>query len=59
MAGGAMGGFLGAHAAHLIRAEMLSRIFGLFLLVVATQMIFRRARGTVPRSLGAESGGTS
>ncbi|HZV91079.1 MAG TPA: sulfite exporter TauE/SafE family protein [Candidatus Nitrosocosmicus sp.] len=58
MAGGAAGGFLGALAAHHIRGETLSRIFGAFLLVVAAQMIFRRARGTVPRSLGAESGGT-
>jgi uncharacterized protein len=57
LAGGAMGGFLGALAAHHTRAEILSRIFGLFLLVVAAQMIFRRARGTVPQSLGAESGG--
>ena len=58
MAGGAAGGFLGALAAHHIRGETLSRIYGAFLLVAAAQMIFRRARGTVPRSLGAESGGT-
>ena len=58
MAGGAAGGFLGALAAHHIHGETLSRIFGAFLLFVAAQMIFRRARGTVPRSLGAESGGT-
>ncbi len=59
MAGGAAGGWIGAVLAHRTRPEMLSRLFGVLLLVVAAQMIFRRARGTVSRSVPAESGGTS
>ena len=60
MAGGAVGGVLGALLAHHTRGETLSRLFGAFLLVVAAQMIFRRARGTVARSdSAAETGGTS
>ena len=59
MAGGAAGGWIGAALAHRTRSETLSRLFGMLLLVVAAQMIFRRARGTVPRSVPAESGGTS
>jgi len=48
MAGGALGALLGAVLAHRIEASALSRLFALFLLLVAAQMIFGRGRGTVP-----------
>ena len=48
MAGGAVGALLGAFLAQQIHAPMLSRLFALLLIPVAAQMIFGRARGTVP-----------
>ena len=47
MAGGAIGGLLGAFLAHRIESASLTRLFALFLLVVGGQMIFARRRDTV------------
>lgn len=57
LAGGAAGGFLGALLAHRTDAPTLSRIFAVFLIAVAAQMIFRRPRATVPPS-AAPTGGS-
>ena len=46
MAGGAAGAWLGAALAHRIDAPLLSRLFALFLLPVAVQMIWSPARGS-------------
>ncbi len=56
LAGGAVGALSGALLAHRVQAPTLSRIFALFLLVVAAQMIFRRPRGTLVRSTGPSGG---
>jgi uncharacterized membrane protein YfcA len=58
MAGGAVGGLLGAFLANRIESAVLSRLFALFLLPVGAQMIFRRGRDTVPDS-AAPQGGSS
>lgn len=47
MAGGALGALLGALLAHRIEAPALTRLFGIFLLLVSAQMIFGRGRDTV------------
>jgi uncharacterized membrane protein YfcA len=47
MAGGAVGALLGAFLANRTDSTTLSRLFALFLLPVAAQMIFGRGRGTV------------
>jgi hypothetical protein len=58
MAGGAAGALLGAALAHALKAPMLSRLFALFLLPVAAQMIWSRPRGsgTVSPSTGSVGG---
>lgn len=56
MAGGAIGALLGALLAHRIEASALSRLFALFLLPVAAQMIFRRGRDTVAAPTVREGG---
>jgi uncharacterized membrane protein YfcA len=58
MAGGAVGGLLGAFLANRIESAVLSRLFALFLLPVGAQMIFRRGRDTVADS-AAPQGGSS
>jgi uncharacterized membrane protein YfcA len=58
MAGGALGGLLGAFLANRIESAVLSRLFALFLLPVGAQMIFRRGRDTVADS-AAPQGGSS
>jgi uncharacterized membrane protein YfcA len=57
MAGGALGAALGALLAHRIEAGTLSRLFAVFLLPVAAQMIFGRRRDTVANPI--EPGGGS
>jgi len=47
MAGGALGALLGAFLANRMEATTLSRLFALFLLPVAAQMIFDRGRDNV------------
>ena len=56
MAGGALGALLGAFLANRIEAGALSRLFALFLLPVAAQMIFSRRRGTVAGPNETEGG---
>lgn len=58
MAGGAVGALLGAGLAHALNAPMLSRLFALFLLPVAAQMIWSRPResATVTPSPGSMGG---
>lgn len=46
--GGALGGYVGASLAHLIRAPLLTRFFALFLVAVAIQMIAGSRRLTPP-----------
>lgn len=58
LVGGAAGGFLGAILAHRTAAPTLSRLFALFLIAVAAQMIFRAPRATVPHS-AASTGGSA
>jgi uncharacterized membrane protein YfcA len=58
LAGGVVGALLGALLAHRTSAPTLSRLFGVFLLVVAVQMIFRPPRGTVPGSADHPGGTT-
>ena len=48
--GGAIGALAGALLAHHTRAPVLSRLFALFLLPVAAQMIFGKPRGSVAGS---------
>ncbi len=57
MAGGALGALCGALLAHRIEAGALSRLFAVFLLPVAAQMIFGRHRDTVADPI--EQGGGS
>ncbi len=57
MAGGALGALGGAVLAHRIEAAALSRLFAVFLLPVAAQMIFSRRRDTVAHPI--EQGGGS
>jgi uncharacterized membrane protein YfcA len=59
LAGGVLGALAGALLAHRTEAPTLSRLFALFLLAVAAQMIFRRPRGTVPRSAAHGGGGAT
>ncbi|HEY7727470.1 MAG TPA: sulfite exporter TauE/SafE family protein [Candidatus Eisenbacteria bacterium] len=60
MAGGAAGALLGAALAHAIHAPLLSRLFALFLLPVAAQMIWSRAGGSATvRASTRPMGGTS
>ena len=56
LAGGAVGGLLGALLAHETEAPTLSRLFAVFLVVVAAQMIFRAPRATVPHSAAPRGG---
>ncbi len=56
MAGGAVGALLGAFLANRIEATVLSRLFALFLLPVAAQMIFGRRRGTVAGPVESQGG---
>lgn len=58
LAGGALGGWFGATLAHELRAPVLSRLFALFLVVVAAHMIAGSRR---PESLTAspQAGGSS
>jgi uncharacterized membrane protein YfcA len=58
MAGGAVGALLGAALAHSLNSPALSRIFALFLLPVAAQMIWSRPGGsaTVPATTGPMGG---
>jgi uncharacterized membrane protein YfcA len=58
MAGGAAGALLGAALAHSLNSPALSRIFALFLLPVAAQMIWSRPgrSATVPASTGPMGG---
>jgi uncharacterized protein len=56
MAGGAVGALLGAFLANRIEAAALSRLFALFLLPVAAQMIFARRRGTVAGPVESQGG---
>jgi uncharacterized membrane protein YfcA len=56
MAGGAIGALLGALLAHWIDARSLSRLFAIFLLPVAAQMIFGRGRGTVAARPSSQGG---
>lgn len=58
LAGGAVGALAGAILAHRTDAPTLSRLFAIFLLAVAGQMIFRSPRATVPRS-AASTGGSA
>jgi hypothetical protein len=58
LAGGVVRALLGALLAHRTSAPTLSRLFGVFLLVVAVQMIFRAPRGTVPGSADHPGGPT-
>lgn len=57
MAGGAVGALFGAILAHRIESGTLSRLFAVFLLPVAAQMIFSRRRDTVANPI--EQGGGS
>lgn len=50
LAGGAAGALLGSMAAHRIQSPTLTRLFALFLLAMAVQMIFVRPRGKVADS---------
>jgi hypothetical protein len=56
MAGGAVGAVLGAFLANRIQAPALSRLFAIFLLLVAAQMIFGRRRDTVAGPEGSQGG---
>ena len=56
MAGGAVGALLGAFLANRIESATLSRLFALFLLPVAAQMIFARRRGTVAGPVESQGG---
>src|SRR5207253_963353 len=56
MAGGGVGALLGALLAHRIEASALSRLFALFLLPVAAQMILGRGRDRVAASTVREGG---
>jgi hypothetical protein len=56
MAGGAGGAVLGALLANRIQAPALSRLFAIFLLLVAAQMIFGRRRDTVAGPEGSQGG---
>jgi uncharacterized membrane protein YfcA len=56
MAGGALGALLGAFLANRIEAAALSRLFALFLLPVAAQMIFGRRRDTVAGPVERQGG---
>ena len=58
LAGGAVGAVLGALLAHRTAAPTLSRLFALFLLAAALQMIFRAPRATVAHS-AAPTGGSA
>ena len=57
-AGGVLGALTGAFLAHRTPAPTLTRLFGVFMLLVAVQMIFRPPRGTVPGS-AVQPGGTA
>jgi uncharacterized membrane protein YfcA len=56
MAGGAVGAVLGAFLANRIEAPALTRLFALFLLLVAAQMIFGRRRDTVAAPMEGQGG---
>jgi uncharacterized protein len=58
LAGGAVGAILGALLAHRTAAPTLSRIFALFVLAAALQMIFGAPRATVTHS-SAPTGGSA
>jgi uncharacterized membrane protein YfcA len=58
LAGGAAGALAGAILAHRTEAPTLSRLFAIFLVAVAAQMIFRAPRATVPGS-AASTGGSA
>lgn len=59
LSGGVVGALAGAILAHRTDPPTLSRVFAVFLLAVAAQMIFRAPRATVPGSAPiAPTGGT-
>ena len=56
--GGALGGYLGASVAHLLRAPVLTRFFAVFLVAVAVQMIAGSRRFVSPAA-SPPAGGSS
>ena len=57
LAGGAVGGWVGATLAHSLRAPVLTRFFALFLVVVAVHMIVSARRSASPAA--PSQGGTT